>query len=153
MILLHCLGLSQHRITPAPCHPRLLRIRIIRKHTIQPIHPNRRIIPDRQHQHHPLQALAHGRHPAQRGKVVVVGERRLLLRAELVGNVADGVDARDGRHRVGHDLAALHVDPVDAAERAGVGAVGRVELRDDRDGLGRVDRLARAVKVLVAHAE
>ena len=55
--------------------------------------------------------------------------------------------------RVGDDLSVLHVEPMDALERARVGAVIRDELCNDGHWLGGVHGLTGTVKLLVSHPE
>lgn len=76
-----------------------------------------------------------------------------MLLAELIADVVDGIDALDDDIRVGDDLAVLDVEAVNALEGASVGAILSDELGHEGEGLGGVDRLGRAVEVLVAQTE
>ena len=62
---------------------------------VEPVHGDRVVVPHAEDEDHLLQGLAHGGHAAQGGEVVVVAEDGLLLLAEAVVNVADGVDTLD----------------------------------------------------------
>lgn len=141
------------RVAPTPGNTGLGRIGVDGVVAVEPVHADVVVVPDAQDQDHLLELLAHLGQPPYGGEVVVVPEGRLLLRAELVRDVVDRVDARDGRDGVGDHRAALHVEALDGLEVAGVGARVRDELRHDGEGLGGVDRLGGAVEVLVAHAE
>jgi len=54
------------------------------------------IVPHAEDQNHLLQRLAHGSQAADGGEVVVVAEDGLLLLAEVIADVVDGIDALDG---------------------------------------------------------
>lgn len=59
---------------------------------------------------------------------------------------------RGGRtDRVGNDLPTLDIEPIDLLQRAGIRAINRDELRDQRKRLGGIDRLLGTVKLLVTH--
>lgn len=60
---------------------------------VEPVHGDCVVVPHAENEDHLLQGLAHSGHAAQGGEVVVVAEGGLLLLAEAVVDVADGVDA------------------------------------------------------------
>ena len=111
------------------------------------------VVPDGHDKDHTLiERLAHGRETAKFLERVGVAECGLLHVAEVVGNGVERVHARDGRLRVGDDLAVLDVEATNLGERAGGGVVRAHELGDDSELGGSVDRQARPEEGMVAHA-
>lgn len=147
------LRIARRGIAPAPRNTRLGGIPLDGVVAVEPVHGHGVIVPHAQHQHHLLQLLAHLGQPANGGEVVVVPEDGLLLRAEGVRDVVDGVDPLDGDDRVGDDFPALYVEALDGAEGSRVGAVVGDELGYDGKGLRGVDCLGGSVEVLGSHAE
>jgi hypothetical protein len=84
--------------------------------------------------------------------VVVVAEDCLLVLAESVGDRVTADTGDVGRGLL-PDLATLDVQTTDLDKVAAFGVVGGDELSYNGDRLLGVDRLARAIKGLVAHAE
>lgn len=111
------------------------------------------VVPERHDENHTLcEGVAHGLHATGASEVVVVAENALLVLAEIVVDsvTADTSDVGSG---LLEDLATLDVNTADLLKVAGVSAVGGDELGDNGERLLGIDRLARAVERLVAHAE
>ena len=121
---------------------------------VEPEHARGVVVPDGEREDHAgaREGLAELLEAALLVEDVGVAERGLLLRAEVLGDRVDAVDAGDLRERVLDDLAALHVDAADLGEGTGGRVVGGQELRDDREGLARVDGHALAEESGVTHA-
>lgn len=111
------------------------------------------VIPQAHDQNHSLvQTLAHASQTTFLGEDILIAEGFLLGCAEVRGDRVSG-DTANVRGRVGDNLSVLHVDALDLAEGAGVGAVAGDELSNNGHlGLG-VDGLARAEEGLVTHTE
>lgn len=89
------------------------------------------VVPDGHDEHHALgQGVAHLAEPTALVEDVLVAKRRLLLVAIILGDRVAG-NTRDGRLRVGDDLAVLDVEALDVGELAARGD----KLRDNSDCL------------------
>ena len=119
---------------------------------VEPQHVRVVVVPHRQHEHHAVgQGLAHAGEPSHGVELVGVAKGLLLRVAEGLGDAVAG-HAGDGALAVGDGLAVLDVEALDLLEAAGVGAIGRDELRDDCDFTLRVHGHAWPVEILDAHA-
>jgi hypothetical protein len=116
-------------------------------------HVNIVVVPQRHDKDHALlESVTHGLHATGASEVVVVTEDGLLVLAEGVGDRVTANTSDIGRGLL-PDLAALNVQTTDLDKVAAFGVVGGDELSHNGDRLLGVDRLARAVERLVAHAE
>lgn len=121
---------------------------------VQPQHIRGVVVPDGEYKHHTRRhALRDARHTAVCAEAVAVAERLLRVVAEGLGDGVVRSHAGDVDLAVLDDLAVLHVDAANFLESARSSAAVGDELSDDSHLLGGIDRLARAVEVLVAHAE
>lgn len=97
------------------------------------------------------QALAHLREASLVLEAGVIAERLLLVVAELLRDrIVRLKEAREVGLGVGNNLAILDVEATDLDEVAGGGVVVGDELSNDRELLGGVDELVRAVVLPVA---
>lgn len=121
---------------------------------IEPQHVGGVVVPDAHDEDDAVaERLAHGGETTLLLEGVGVRERGLLRGAEAVGDGVAGGHASDVDLGVLDDLAALHVNAADLAERARGGTGVRDELGHDGHLGARVDGEALAVERLVAHAE
>ena len=136
-------------------HTGVRRRQVRRVLRVQPEHVCCVVVPDRQHKYNTArERLAHLLQSTLVREQVRVGERRLLLRAELVRDrVERGVDSGDVDFAVLDHDTVLDVETADLRERAGGRVVVGQELGDDRERLGGVDGHACTVERGVAHAE
>jgi len=111
------------------------------------------VVPERHDKDHAvLESVTHSLQAASASEVVVVAEDALLVLAEGVGDRV-AADTSDVGRGLLEDLATLDVQTADLDEVAILSVVGGDELSHNGNRLLGVDRLARAIERLVAHAE
>jgi len=120
---------------------------------VQPVHVHFVVVPERHDKDHAvLESVTHSLQAASASEVVVVAEDALLVLAEGVGDRV-AADTSDVGRGLLEDLATLDVQTADLDEVAILSVVGGDELSHNGNRLLGVDRLARAIERLVAHAE
>jgi len=120
---------------------------------VEPVHVDIVVVPKRHDKNHALlESVTHGLQATSASEVVVVAEDCLLVLAESVGDRVTADTGDVGRGLL-PDLATLDVQTTDLDKVTAFGVVGGDELSYNGDRLLGVDRLARAIEGLVAHAE
>lgn len=87
------LGVAGRGVAAAAEDAGLGRVGLGGEAAVEPVHGHGVVVPHAEDEDHLLESLAHGRHAAEGAVVVVVAEGGLLLLAEAVVDVVDGVDA------------------------------------------------------------